>query len=106
MNNFDLTKKGIFKYTLPILCSTILEELIILSDSVLLSFKEPVYLATVGVIDSIYLLFLAFGESLNDAFQNFYGSPVKPCVLKLTDKISLIQNYCLPLWLYTKESHL
>ena len=34
------------------------------------------------------------------------GSPVKPCVLKLTDKISQIQNYCLPLWLYIKESHI
>jgi len=77
MNNFDLTKKGIFKYTLPILCSAILEELIILSDSVLLSFKDPVYLATVGVIDSIYLLLLAFGESLNDAFQNFYARHIE-----------------------------
>lgn len=77
MNNFDLSKKGIFKYTLPILCSAILEELIILSDSVLLSFKDPVYIATVGVIDSIYLLFLAFGESLNDAFQNFYARHIE-----------------------------
>ena len=77
MNNFDLSKKGIFKYTLPILCSAILEELIILSDSVLLSFKDPVYIATVGVIDSIYLLFLAFGEFLNDAFQNFYARHIE-----------------------------
>lgn len=45
----------------------------ILSDSILLSFKDPLYLSTVGIIDSIFLLFLAIGESMNDSFQIFYS---------------------------------
>lgn len=72
-NNIIISKKAVFLYTLPVLCSEILEELMILSDSILLSFKEPVFLATVGIVDSIYLMFLAMGESLNDAFQNYYA---------------------------------
>ena len=65
-NKFNLTRKGLFLYNLPILVSAILEEMMILTDTVLLSFKEPVFLATVGVIDSLYLLFLSMGQSLND----------------------------------------
>ena len=45
----------------------------ILSDSILLSFKDPLYLSTVGIIDSIFLLFLAIGDSMNDSFQNYYS---------------------------------
>lgn len=72
-SKIDLSPKGLFYYTFPLLLSAILEELMILTDTVLLSFKEPVFLATVGILDSIYLLFLAMGESLNDAFQNYYA---------------------------------
>ena len=71
--------------------NSILEEAIILSDSILLSFKNPIYLSTVGIIDSIYLLLLVLGESLNNAFQNYYarninnisiiGSIFKPSIL-------------------------
>ena len=76
-NKLNLTRKGIFLYNLPILVSAILEEMMILTDTVLLSFKEPVFLATVGVIDSLYLLFLSMGESLNDAFQNYYARHIE-----------------------------
>ena len=76
-NKLNLTRKGIFLYNLPILVSAILEEMMILTDTVLLSFKEPVFLATVGVIDSLYLLFLSMGESLNDTFQNYYARHIE-----------------------------
>lgn len=72
MNN-KYTSKSICLYTFPIILSELLEEVIILSDSILLSFKDPLYLSTVGVIDSIFLLFLAVGDSMNDSFQNFYS---------------------------------
>jgi len=71
MNN--LTSKSIYLYTLPIILSELLEEVMILSDSILLSFKDPLYLSTVGIIDSVFLLFLAIGDSLNDSFQNYYA---------------------------------
>jgi Na+-driven multidrug efflux pump len=76
MNN-QYSLKSIYIYTLPIIFSELLEEFTILSDSILLSFKEPVYLSTVGIIDSIFLLFLTIGESLNDSFQNFYSRNCK-----------------------------
>lgn len=72
MNN-KYTSKSICLYTFPIILSELLEEIIILSDSILLSFKDPLYLSTVGVIDSIFLLFLVVGDSMNDSFQNFYS---------------------------------
>lgn len=68
-----ISKKSIYLYTLPIILSELLEEAMILSDSILLSFKDPLYLSTVGIIDSIFLLFLAIGASMNDSFQNFYS---------------------------------
>lgn len=90
-NDIIKSKKKVLLYTLPILISSILEEAIILSDSILLSFKNPIYLSTVGIIDSIYLLLLVLGESLNNAFQNYYarninnisiiGSIFKPSIL-------------------------
>ena len=67
------TSKSIYLYTLPIILSELLEEVMILSDSILLSFKEPLYLSTVGIIDSVFLLFLAIGDSMNDSFQNYYS---------------------------------
>lgn len=67
------TSKSIYLYTLPIILSELLEEVMILSDSILLSFKDPLYLSTVGIIDSIFLLFLAIGDSMNDSFQNYYS---------------------------------
>ena len=90
-NDIIKSKKKVLLYTLPILISSILEEAIILSDSILLSFKNPIYLSTVCIIDSIYLLLLVLGESLNNAFQNYYarninnisiiGSIFKPSIL-------------------------
>ena len=71
--NKKLTSKSIYLYTLPIILSELLEEVIILSDSILLSFKDPLYLSTVGIIDSVFLLFLTIGDSMNDSFQNFYA---------------------------------
>lgn len=71
--NDKYASKSICFYTFPIILSELLEEVMILSDSILLSFKDPLYLSTVGVIDSIFLLFLAVGDSMNDSFQNFYS---------------------------------
>lgn len=72
MNKF-FSNKSIYLYTLPVILSELLEEAMILSDSILLSFKDPLFLSTVGIIDSILLLCLALGDSMNDSFQNFYS---------------------------------
>lgn len=67
------SNKSIYLYSLPVILGELLEEAMILSDSILLSFKEPLFLSTVGIIDSILLLCLAIGDSMNDSFQIFYS---------------------------------
>lgn len=71
MSNDEITLKGVARIATPVIISEFLEEALILTDSILLSYKPDVYLAAVGIIDAILLIILAYGVALNDSYQNF-----------------------------------
>ena len=73
MSNDKITLKGVARIATPVIISEFLEEALILTDSILLSYKPDVYLASVGIIDAILLIILAYGVALNDSYQNFFA---------------------------------
>jgi len=73
MSNENITLKGVARIATPVIISEFLEEALILTDSILLSYKPDVYLAAVGIIDAILLIILAYGVALNDSYQNFFA---------------------------------
>jgi len=76
-------KLSLFKYTLPLIFCGLAEQLLLLSDVFLISFKGEIYLATIGLIDAFLLCSLSYGFSLNDSFQNFYSRNIdKPILTK------------------------
>lgn len=60
MSNENITLKGVARIATPVIISEFLEEALILTDSILLSYKPDVYLAAVGIIDAILLIILAY----------------------------------------------
>lgn len=73
MNNENLTLRKVAHLALPVLISEFLEEALIVTDSILLSYKPSIYLASVGIIDAILLIVLAYGVALNDSYQNYFA---------------------------------
>ncbi len=68
-----IDKLTLFKYTIPLILSGLAEQLLLLTDVFLISFKGDKYLATIGLIDAFLLCSLSYGFALNDTFQNFYS---------------------------------
>jgi O-antigen/teichoic acid export membrane protein len=68
-----LDRKTLFNYTLPLIIGGLSDELLMLLDVYLISFKGDEYLAAIGLIDAFLLCILTFGDSLNDAYQNYYS---------------------------------
>lgn len=66
-------KLTLLKYTVPLILSGLAEQLLLLTDVFLISFKGDQYLATIGLIDAFLLSSLSYGFALNDSFQNFYS---------------------------------
>ena len=69
----NIDRQTLFKYTLPLILSGLAEELLMLIDVYLISFKEEKYLAAIGLVDAFILCSLTFGEALNDSYQNYYS---------------------------------
>jgi hypothetical protein len=106
------SRKELFLYTFPILLSALSEHLLLLTDVLLLSFQEKVYLAAVGFVDAFLLCSLALGFALNDSFQNFYARntqktslsyPIYRKSLRSFLLISLLIGVCalLLVWLFS-----
>lgn len=74
-------KLSLFKYTLPLIFSGLAEQLLLLTDVFLISFKGAIYLATIGLIDAFLLCSLSYGFALNDTFQNFYSRNIEKSTL-------------------------
>jgi Na+-driven multidrug efflux pump len=78
-----IDKFSLFKYTLPLILGGLAEQLLLLTDVFLISFKGEIYLATIGLIDAFLLCSLSYGFALNDTFQNFYARNIdKPTLTK------------------------
>lgn len=73
MRNEDLRLGAIARLAAPVIISEFLEEALIVTDSILLSYMPSVYLASVGIIDAILLIILAYGIALNDSYQNYFA---------------------------------
>lgn len=73
MRNEDLRLDAIARLAAPVIISEFLEEALIVTDSILLSYMPSVYLASVGIIDAILLIILAYGIALNDSYQNYFA---------------------------------
>lgn len=73
MNDNNPKYKKLAYLTIPVLISEFLEEVLILTDSILLSYKPPIYLASVGIVDALLLIILSFGVALNDSYQNYFA---------------------------------
>lgn len=76
-----IDKLSLFKYTLPLIFSGLAEQLLLLTDVFLISFKGEIYLATIGLIDAFLLCSLSYGFALNDTFQNFYSRNIEKSTL-------------------------
>jgi len=76
-----IDKLSLFKYTLPLIFSGLAEQLLLLTDVFLISFKGEIYLATIGLIDAFLLCSLSYGFALNDTFQNFYVRNIEKSTL-------------------------
>lgn len=86
-----IDKFTLFKYTLPLILGGLAEQLLLLTDVFLISFKGEIYLATIGLIDAFLLCSLSYGFALNDTFQNFYSRNVdKPTLTKSVYQKSII----------------
>ena len=68
-----IDKLSSLKCALPLIFSGLSEQLLLLTDVFLISFKGEIYLATIGLIDAFFLCSLSYGFSLNDTYQNFYS---------------------------------
>lgn len=68
-----IDKKSIFKYTFPLIISGLAEQVLLLTDVFLVSFKGDIYLAAIGLVDAFLLCSLSYGFALNDTFQNYYS---------------------------------
>lgn len=87
----------LLKYTLPLILSGLAEQLLLLTDVFLISFKGDIYLATIGLVDAFLLCSLSYGFALNDTFQIFYS--------RNNDKSILIKNvYYKSLQIFIKYS--
>ena len=89
MRNEDLRLDAIARLAAPVIISEFLEEALIVTDSILLSYMPSVYLASVGIIDAILLIILAYGIALNDSYQNYFARYQKSMA-----KIRNIRNSC------------
>lgn len=76
-----IDKLSLFKYTIPLIFSGLAEQLLLLTDIFLISFKGEIYLATIGLIDAFLLCSLSYGFALNDTFQNFYARNIDKTTL-------------------------
>lgn len=77
-------KLSLFKYTLPLIFSGLADQLLLLTDVLLISFKGEIYLATIGLIDAFLLCSLSYGFALNDTFQNFYSRSIDKSTLTIS----------------------
>lgn len=73
MKNEVLRLDAIARLATPVIISEFLEEAMIVTDSILLSYMPSVYLASVGIIDAVLLIALAYGVALNDSYQNYFA---------------------------------
>lgn len=73
MRNEGLKLGAIARLAAPVIISEFLEEVLIVTDSILLSYMPSVYLASVGIIDAVLLIILAYGIALNDSYQNYFA---------------------------------
>lgn len=73
MRNEGLKLGSIARLAAPVIISEFLEEVLIVTDSILLSYMPSVYLASVGIIDAVLLIILAYGIALNDSYQNYFA---------------------------------
>jgi Na+-driven multidrug efflux pump len=76
-----IDKLSLLKYTLPLILSGLAEQLLLLTDVFLISFKGQTFLATIGLIDAFLLCSLSYGFALNDTFQNFYSRNIDKSTL-------------------------